>query len=135
MALAYDLPPKARTFHKNTVAQTIDPEYFLYDHPICHRNVPFVLIILSGWGEGREDEYNAINKSECLAIKTLRNIYPYRWRTLKAHGEWVGLPKNTDTGNGEAGNNAMGCGKIVIQRFEINDFHYYYYYKTFYVII
>lgn len=101
---------------KNTVAQNVDPEYILYDHPVCPKHIPFVLIILSGWGEGREDEYNAINQSNCLAIKTLRNIYPYRWRTLKAHGEWVGLPKNTDTGNGEAGNNTMGCGKIIIQR-------------------
>ena len=101
---------------KNTVAQNVDPEYILFDHPVCPKHIPFVLIILSGWGEGREDEYNAINQSNCLAIKTLRNIYPYRWRTLKAHGEWVGLPKNTDTGNGEAGNNTMGCGKIIIQR-------------------
>jgi 2,3-bisphosphoglycerate-independent phosphoglycerate mutase len=101
---------------KNTVAQNVDPEYILYDHPVCPKHIPFVLIILSGWGEGREDEYNAINQSNCLAIKTQRNIYPYRWRTLKAHGEWVGLPKNTDTGNGEAGNNTMGCGKIIIQR-------------------
>jgi hypothetical protein len=99
-----------------TVQQVADPEYTLYSHPVCPRDVPFLLIVLSGWGEGREDEFNAIYKSNCLTIRTLRNIFPWRWRTLKAHGEWVGLPKNTDTGNGEAGNNALGCGKIVIQR-------------------
>lgn len=99
-----------------TVQQVGDPEYTLYSHPVCPRGVPFLLVVLSGWGEGREDEFNAIYKSNCLTIKTLRNIFPWRWRTLKAHGEWVGLPKNTDTGNGEAGNNALGCGKIVIQR-------------------
>lgn len=81
---------------------------------MCEWNVFFVFIILLGWGEGREDEFNVIYKFDCVVIKILRNIYLYRWRILKVYGEWVGLLKNIDMGNGEVGNNVMGCGKIVV---------------------
>lgn len=37
------------------------------------------------------------------------------WRTLNAHGTFVGLPSNSDIGNSEVGHNALGAGRIFDQ--------------------
>lgn len=37
------------------------------------------------------------------------------WRTLNAHGTFVGLPSNADIGNSEVGHNALGAGRIFDQ--------------------
>ncbi|CAI5949868.1 unnamed protein product, partial [Closterium sp. NIES-64] len=72
-------------------------------------------MILDGWGENVEDDYNAIYKGNCPHIKALRENRPNRWRTIKAHGKAVGLPSDGDMGNSEVGHNAMGAGKVINQ--------------------
>lgn len=37
------------------------------------------------------------------------------YRTLKAHGTYVGLPSNSDIGNSEVGHNAIGAGRVFDQ--------------------
>ena len=49
-----------------------------------------LLMILDGWGEGRQDESNVIYAQGAPYIEALRRQYPMS--TLKACGEAVGLP-------------------------------------------
>ena len=49
-----------------------------------------LLMILDGWGEGRQDESNVIYAQGAPYIEALRKQYPMS--TLKACGEAVGLP-------------------------------------------
>lgn len=90
-------------------------EYGLEAHAVVPRGKPFLLVVLDGWGENREDEFNAIYKAECPTIKSLKEGAPRRWRTIKAHGTAVGLPSDADMGNSEVGHNAMGAGKVIQQ--------------------
>ncbi|GJP56247.1 hypothetical protein CLOM_g15324 [Closterium sp. NIES-68] len=90
-------------------------EWELKPHPVIPRGKPLVLMILDGWGENVEDDYNAIYKANCPHIKALREFRPDRWRTIKAHGKAVGLPSDGDMGNSEVGHNAMGAGKVIDQ--------------------
>eukprot|EP00475_Leptophrys_vorax_P035936 TRINITY_DN5990_c0_g1_i1.p2 TRINITY_DN5990_c0_g1~~TRINITY_DN5990_c0_g1_i1.p2 ORF type:complete len:580 (-),score=31.79 TRINITY_DN5990_c0_g1_i1:132-1814(-) len=90
-------------------------EWDLKPHPVIPRGKPFVLMILDGWGENREDEWNGIHMSNCPHIKALKEFRPDRWRTIKAHGTAVGLPSDADMGNSEVGHNAMGAGKVISQ--------------------
>lgn len=92
-----------------------ESEFLLVAHPHISRGKPLLLVVLDGWGENKEDEYNAIYKAECPTIKALRDGRPKRWRTIKAHGTAVGLPSDGDMGNSEVGHNAMGAGKIIEQ--------------------
>ena len=50
-----------------------------------------LLMILDGWGEGRQDESNVIYTQGAPYIEGLRKQYPMS--TLKACGEAVGLPE------------------------------------------
>jgi len=97
------------------VVQEAQAEYQLQPHAVVPRGKPFLLVVLDGWGENREDEFNAIYKAECPTIKALKEGAPRRWRTIKAHGTAVGLPSDGDMGNSEVGHNAMGAGKIIQQ--------------------
>jgi len=81
------------------VAPDAVSEYYLDPHPVIPQGKPFLLVVLDGWGENREDEFNAIYKAECPTIKSLKNGAPRRWRTIKAHGTAVGLPSDSDMGN------------------------------------
>lgn len=90
-------------------------EFELKPHPVIPRGKPFVLMILDGWGENREDEFNGIHMSNCPHIKALKDKRGDRWRTIKAHGKAVGLPSDGDMGNSEVGHNAMGAGKVISQ--------------------
>ncbi|CAK9269976.1 unnamed protein product [Sphagnum jensenii] len=92
-----------------------ETEFWLESHSVIPRGKPFLLVVLDGWGENKEDEYNAIYKANCPTIKALRTGAPRRWRTIKAHGTAVGLPSDGDMGNSEVGHNAMGAGKIIQQ--------------------
>lgn len=97
------------------VVQEAQAEFQLQPHAVVPRGKPFLLVVLDGWGENREDEFNAIYKAECPTIKALKEGAPRRWRTIKAHGTAVGLPSDGDMGNSEVGHNAMGAGKIIQQ--------------------
>ena len=57
-----------------------------------------LLMILDGWGEGRQDESNVIYTQGAPYIEGLRKQYPMS--TLKACGEAVGLPDG-QMGNSE----------------------------------
>ena len=50
-----------------------------------------LLMILDGWGEGRQDESNVIYAQGAPYIESLRKNYPMS--TLKACGEAVGPPE------------------------------------------
>lgn len=90
-------------------------EWALRPHPVIPRGKPFLLMVLDGWGENKEDDWNGVYKSNAPTIRALKNSAPERWRTIKAHGKAVGLPSDADMGNSEVGHNALGAGKIIEQ--------------------
>lgn len=71
-----------------------------------------ILLILDGWGLGREDESNPIFLSKPKFIDSLYKKHP--WTTLCASGHCVGVPSN-QVGNSEAGHINLGAGRIVDQ--------------------
>ena len=71
-----------------------------------------LLMILDGWGEGRQDESNVIYTQGAPYIESLRKDYPMA--TLKACGEAVGLPDG-QMGNSEVGHLNLGAGRVVYQ--------------------
>ena len=71
-----------------------------------------LLMILDGWGEGRQDESNVIYTQGAPYIESLRKQYPMG--TLKACGEAVGLPEG-QMGNSEVGHLNLGAGRVVYQ--------------------
>ncbi len=73
---------------------------------------PIFLIILDGWGLGKETETNAFYKANAPFIKNLFNNFPNT--TLSASGEDVGLPDG-QMGNSEVGHLNIGAGRIVYQ--------------------
>ncbi|KAG6548579.1 hypothetical protein Mapa_010068 [Marchantia paleacea] len=99
----------------SSATEPVKVDWKLKPHPVIKRGTPFLLCVLDGWGENREDDYNAIFKASIPTIKGLKNGAPGRWRTIKAHGMAVGLPSDQDMGNSEVGHNAMGAGKVIEQ--------------------
>ncbi|MDO8504388.1 MAG: 2,3-bisphosphoglycerate-independent phosphoglycerate mutase [Candidatus Liptonbacteria bacterium] len=73
-----------------------------------------VLIILDGWGIGRNDETNPIYMAKPANFKFLEENYPYT--SLQASGISVGLPWG-ETGNSEVGHLTIGAGKVIYQYF------------------
>ena len=71
-----------------------------------------LLIILDGWGFGREDYSNPIFLAETPVWDDLVTYYPSS--QLKAAGEAVGL-KVGKAGNSEAGHMNIGAGRIILQ--------------------
>ena len=102
----------------------VSSEWELRPHPVIPRGKPFLLVVLDGWGEFKDDEYNGIYKADAPTIKGLKQSAPTRWRTIKAHGTAVGLPSDGDMGNSEVGHNAMGAGKIIEQGYFLFRFRF-----------
>ncbi|PIP17446.1 MAG: phosphoglycerate mutase (2,3-diphosphoglycerate-independent) [Parcubacteria group bacterium CG23_combo_of_CG06-09_8_20_14_all_35_9] len=75
-------------------------------------NIPFVLIILDGWGLAPPNRGNAVTLAKTPGMNSLWEKYPHS--TLVAYGEKVGLPDGQD-GNSEAGHMNLGAGRIVKQ--------------------
>jgi 2,3-bisphosphoglycerate-independent phosphoglycerate mutase len=71
-----------------------------------------LLIILDGWGLGREDETNPIFLAETPVWDRLRQNFPFS--RLEAAGEAVGLRRDM-MGNSEAGHLNIGSGRVVLQ--------------------
>ena len=69
-------------------------------------------MILDGWGEGKQDQSNAIFTAGTPHINALRAQYPYS--LLSASGEDVGLPAG-QMGNSEVGHLNIGAGRVVYQ--------------------
>ncbi len=70
------------------------------------------IIILDGWGLGKEYEGNAILKAKTPNYKLLIENYPST--TLEASGLSVGLPEG-QMGNSEVGHLNIGAGRITYQ--------------------
>ena len=73
---------------------------------------PVMLIILDGWGIGKEYEGNAIHLANTPNFNRLINEYPFT--KLEASGRAVGLPEG-QMGNSEVGHLNIGSGRIVYQ--------------------
>ncbi|MDB5133134.1 MAG: phosphoglycerate mutase [Mucilaginibacter sp.] len=70
------------------------------------------LIILDGWGFGRNDESNAILAANTPFFDHLLKTYPNS--KLEASGTAVGLPAD-QMGNSEVGHMNLGAGRVVYQ--------------------
>ena len=82
-----------------------------------HKNTPdkakkVILLILDGWGLGRDDASNPIFLVKPKFINSLYKKYP--WTKLCASGLCVGVPSE-QVGNSEAGHINLGAGRIVDQ--------------------
>jgi 2,3-bisphosphoglycerate-independent phosphoglycerate mutase len=86
---------------------------------------PLTLIVLDGYGIGKEYEGN------CVFLANPENLTKYteeakangRFAEILAHGTAVGLPDDTDMGNSEVGHNALGSGQWISQGSSlVNDF-------------
>ncbi len=71
-----------------------------------------VLLVLDGFGLGKETPFNAINNAKMPFFKDLMAKYPHS--KLITHGEAVGLPEGI-MGNSEVGHMTMGAGRIIYQ--------------------
>ncbi|HYH56040.1 MAG TPA: 2,3-bisphosphoglycerate-independent phosphoglycerate mutase, partial [Anseongella sp.] len=71
-----------------------------------------VLIILDGWGYGRNDDSNAVYKAQTPFFDSMVEKYPNS--RLQASGEAVGLPEG-QMGNSEVGHLNIGAGRVVYQ--------------------
>jgi 2,3-bisphosphoglycerate-independent phosphoglycerate mutase len=73
---------------------------------------PVVLVILDGWGIGRDEPGNAVLAARTPTMDRLLATYPHA--TLRCSGEDVGLPAG-QMGNSEVGHLNLGAGFIVYQ--------------------
>ena len=71
-----------------------------------------MLIILDGWGKGREDRSDIIHQADVPFTQSLYKTTPHT--LLHTSGEDVGLPEG-QMGNSEVGHLNMGAGRIVYQ--------------------
>jgi 2,3-bisphosphoglycerate-independent phosphoglycerate mutase len=71
-----------------------------------------VLVILDGWGIGREDESNPLHFVKPANLQFLKENFPVT--SLVASGIAVGLPWG-ETGNSEVGHLTLGAGKVLYQ--------------------
>jgi 2,3-bisphosphoglycerate-independent phosphoglycerate mutase len=73
---------------------------------------PVVLVVLDGWGVGRDDPGNAVLRAATPVMDQLWASYPHA--TLRTSGEDVGLPDG-QMGNSEVGHTNLGAGFVVYQ--------------------
>jgi len=73
---------------------------------------PVVLLILDGWGIAPKSRGNAIELAKRPVTRELWKKYSHT--TLKAHGQYVGLPKG-HVGNSESGHVNIGAGRLIKQ--------------------
>ena len=71
-----------------------------------------LLIVLDGFGIGKDSPFNAIANARKPFIKGLLEKYPHS--QLWTHGEAVGLPHGV-MGNSEVGHMTMGAGRVIYQ--------------------
>jgi len=77
-----------------------------------NRNLPFILVILDGWGISKPNKGNAVSLAKTPAIEDFFKKYPHT--ELCASGKCVGLPAG-QPGNSEAGHMNIGAGRLVEQ--------------------
>jgi 2,3-bisphosphoglycerate-independent phosphoglycerate mutase len=71
-----------------------------------------LLIVLDGFGIGKDSPFNAIANARKPFLKSILEKYPHS--ELVTHGEAVGLPLGI-MGNSEVGHMTMGAGRIIYQ--------------------
>ncbi|KAL5805428.1 hypothetical protein ACOSQ3_028331 [Xanthoceras sorbifolium] len=96
-------------------------DWKLPDHQKIAKDKIIAVVVLDGWGEFKEDQYNCIHVAETPVMDSLKTHAPNRWRLVKAHGNAVGLPSDDDMGNSEVGHNALGAGRIFAQGAKLVD--------------
>jgi 2,3-bisphosphoglycerate-independent phosphoglycerate mutase len=74
-----------------------------------------ILIIMDGWGLGKEKNSDAIQNASTPFVSSLYSKYPHS--TLVTCGKAVGLPEG-QMGNSEVGHLNLGAGRIVYQELE-----------------
>ena len=83
-----------------------------------HPHTPFrpkyraILIVLDGFGVGRDSAFNAIGNARMPFFHEITAKYPHS--QLLTHGAAVGLPDGI-MGNSEVGHMTMGAGRIIYQ--------------------
>src|SRR6187549_277873 len=75
-------------------------------------NKKVLLLILDGWGIGKDPKVSAIAQARTPYINSLYTKYPHS--TLEASGLAVGLPVG-QMGNSEVGHMNIGAGRVVYQ--------------------
>jgi 2,3-bisphosphoglycerate-independent phosphoglycerate mutase len=75
-----------------------------------------ILLILDGWGIGKQDQSDAIFQANTPFTDSLYTRYPNA--TLQTHSNAVGLPEG-QMGNSEVGHLNLGSGRIVWQMLEL----------------
>jgi 2,3-bisphosphoglycerate-independent phosphoglycerate mutase len=75
-------------------------------------NKKVMLLILDGWGYGKQDESDAAYAANTPFFDSLLKKYPNS--KLEASGEAVGLPEG-QMGNSEVGHMNLGAGRVVYQ--------------------
>ncbi|HET6254089.1 MAG TPA: 2,3-bisphosphoglycerate-independent phosphoglycerate mutase [Puia sp.] len=78
-------------------------------------NKKVILMIMDGWGLGREKGSDAIQNARVPFVSSLYSAYPNT--TLVTFGEDVGLPDG-QMGNSEVGHLNLGAGRIVNQELQ-----------------
>ncbi|NLA63593.1 MAG: 2,3-bisphosphoglycerate-independent phosphoglycerate mutase, partial [Bacteroidales bacterium] len=73
---------------------------------------PVSLIILDGWGIGKDYPGNAVTRGNTPVFDKLMQEHPSS--TLDASGEEVGLPAG-QMGNSEVGHINIGAGRVIYQ--------------------
>ena len=77
------------------------------------RNGPVLIVVMDGYGLGREYPGNAVSAAQKPVLDHLFATCP--WTKLAAHGTAVGMPSDADMGNSEVGHNALGAGRVFAQ--------------------
>ncbi len=77
-------------------------------------NQKAILLILDGWGHGKDEKVSAISQANTPYIDSLYGDYPNA--ELTTFGMEVGLPEG-QMGNSEVGHLNIGAGRIVYQEF------------------
>src|SRR6476469_3633833 len=78
-------------------------------------NKKTALIIMDGWGLGKEKDRDAIQHAHVPVVTSLYQKYPHS--TLITCGEDVGLPEG-QMGNSEVGHLNLGAGRVVYQELQ-----------------
>jgi 2,3-bisphosphoglycerate-independent phosphoglycerate mutase len=75
-----------------------------------------MLMILDGWGEGKNDRSDVIFNARTDFFKGLKSNPEWLYTTLDACGKHVGLPDG-QMGNSEVGHLNIGAGRVIYQDF------------------
>ncbi len=79
---------------------------------MAEKQRPVILVVLDGWGIGRDDESNPIHVVQPQHFAELARSFPMT--SLQASGINVGLPWG-EVGNSEVGHLTLGAGKVIYQ--------------------